>query len=230
VASTVLTPWECSAPEATFERVLLDEYSWVDVARGWLADADEVYPAVRDETRWEQRRSARFDRLTPEPRLTAVWKPGHPVAHPVIAEAHAEMQRRYRVPFEGHALTWFRDGRDSQPFDRARELRWLDETVVGILTLGVARPFLLRRRDVHPTTASVATSPDAPGFVDLRPGPGDLVVMGGRCQARWEHAVPKAFGVADGRISIQWRWTARRGRPEIGLDDLGTRRSRSPIA
>jgi hypothetical protein len=53
---------------------------------------------------------------------------------------------------------------------------------------------------------------------DLAPGAGDLIVMGGRCQADWEHSVPYLVGregVAP-RISIQWRHTSRRGRPFVG--------------
>ena len=37
-----------------------------------------------------------------------------------------------------------------------------------------------------------------------RPGPGDLLVMGGTCQTTWEHAVPKVRA-AGPRISVQFR-------------------------
>ena len=52
---------------------------------------------------------------------------------------------------------------------------------------------------------------------DLSPGSGDLLVMGGRTQADWEHSVPYlgAQPVAP-RISIQWRFAHRRGRPFMG--------------
>ena len=49
------------------------------------------------------------------------------------------------------------------------------------------------------------------------PGPGDLIVMGGSTQAGWEHSVPYLLGqqVAP-RISIQWRYARRTGRPVHG--------------
>jgi len=51
--------------------------------------------------------------------------------------------------------------------------------------------------------------------IDLAPGSGDLIVLGGRCQANWLHAVPKVPGpLPAGRISAQWRWTSRTGRQE----------------
>jgi hypothetical protein len=36
--------------------------------------------------------------------------------------------------------------------------------------------------------------------------------MGGRSQADWLHAVPKAHGRVRSRISAQWRWTSKHGR------------------
>ena len=34
--------------------------------------------------------------------------------------------------------------------------------------------------------------------------------------ADWEHSVPPIRRHVDGRISVQWRWTSKQGRPEIG--------------
>jgi alkylated DNA repair dioxygenase AlkB len=67
--------------------------------------------------------------------------------------------------------------------------------LVAILTLGATRPFLLR-----PTGGGRS--------IDLRPGSGDLLVMGGRAQACWEHAVPKTTRAAGPRISASLRWVA----------------------
>jgi hypothetical protein len=46
------------------------------------------------------------------------------------------------------------------------------------------------------------------------PGEGDLLVMGGTCQRDWLHGVPAAPGVTEPRVSLTWRWTSRRGRPD----------------
>jgi hypothetical protein len=42
-------------------------------------------------------------------------------------------------------------------------------------------------------------------------------VMGGATQAGWEHSVPYLRGrqVPD-RVSVQWRWTSKTGRPVVG--------------
>ena len=199
------------ATDAPFERIWLDDRSWVDVARGWLTGADEVYSAVADRAQWQQGRIFRYERWIDEPRLSGWCRPGPGLPHDVLNQAHAEVQRRYRVRFDGFALAWYRNGRDSVAFHRDREMRWLDDTVIGVLTLGAQRPFLLRSR-----SSRYDASGEAATGLDLAPASGDLLVMGGRCQADWEHAVPKVATRIGGRISLQWRWTSRRGRPERG--------------
>ncbi len=81
-------------------------------------------------------------------------------------------------------------------------MRWLDDTVVAILTLGAQRPFLVQRRSTR----------DASTARDLSPASGDLMVFGGRFQSDWLHGVPKTRHAVRGRISAQWRYTTKRGR------------------
>jgi len=104
-----------------------------------------------------------------------------------------------------------RDGGDGQGFHRDTDMRWLDDTIIAILSLGQRRPWHLRPRanrhrdlELHGATH------------DLAPGHGDLLVMGGRCQADWEHSVPYRPTDALGpRISLQWRFAHRRGRHQL---------------
>lgn len=194
------------------ERVWLDETSWVDVRRGWLRGADEVFAAVRDGVSWRQGRLWRYERWVDEPRLGASWNLSRPPPHPVLVEVHRSLQWMYGQRFGGAGIARYRDGRDGQAFHRDRELRYLEDTLIGIVTLGVQRPFLLRptgRRLDHSLPAQGATH-------DLAPAAGDLLVMGGRCQADWQHSVPKVHRAVGERISMQWRWTSRTGRPVEG--------------
>jgi alkylated DNA repair dioxygenase AlkB len=192
------------------ERIWLDERSWVDVARGWLSAPDAVYDRLVAGQPWRQARLWRYERWVEENRLSSSWRPGAPLAHPVLLDAHRALRDRYK-PFEGFALVWYRDGRDAVAFHRDRELRWLEDTVIAVLTLGATRPWLLRPRSARHDHG------DGRGAThDLHPAAGDLIVMGGRCQADWEHAVPPCGPGVGGRVSLQWRWTSRRGRPEQG--------------
>jgi alkylated DNA repair dioxygenase AlkB len=194
-------------PDVPVERSWLDDGSWVDVARGWLAGSDAVYDVLVAQDRWRQGRLFRYDRWIDEPRLTSSWAPPAEPPHPVLVEAQRALQRRYRAPFGGFALAWYQHERHGQAFHRDDDLRWLDDTVIALLTLGARRPWLLRPR-------SARHDHEAPlrGAVhDLAPAGGDLLVMGGRCQSAWLHAVPKIRHRVRSRISGQWRWTSRRG-------------------
>jgi hypothetical protein len=200
------------AADPVVERVWLDDTSWVDVSRGWLDNSTALYRAAVDGVAWSQGRLFRYDRWIAEPRLGGYWKVGDDPVDPVVLDAHRALQHRYRVRFDGFAWAWYRDGSDSVAFHRDREMRWLDDTVIAILTLGVRRPFLLRPR----ANRYAHADPGRGATHDLAPAGGDLLVMGGTCQARWEHSVPQVDPRTGGRISMQWRWTSRRGRMEQG--------------
>ncbi len=211
------------APEP--ERLWFDETSWVDITRGFLPGANEVYAELVESLPWRQGKVWRYERWMEEPRLGA-WVTTRDVSNPTIAGTQKTIETRYGVKFEGVAFAYYRNQRDSVAFHRDREMRHLEETVVGILTLGARRPFLVGprgRRDKFLGANGGATH-------DLSPASGDLMVFGGRFQSDWEHAVPKVQQPLSGRISAQWRWTSRRGRPEIGASYSAPRefsRSRS---
>ena len=199
--------------EPQFERIQLDEHSWVDVCRGWLQGADALYESLRTDVAWQTSRLFRYDHWVEERRLGSMWSYGRPLPHPALAEVHKTIQRRYKVEFRSFGLMHYRDGRDGQAFHRDTDMKWLDDTVIAILSLGQRRPWLLR-----PRSAKHLDLPGRGATHDLAPGSGDLLVMGGRCQADWEHSVPYLPGRKDlgTRISLQWRHAKRVGRPFAG--------------
>jgi alkylated DNA repair dioxygenase AlkB len=198
--------------EVAVERLDLGGGAWVDVGRGWLAGAEELFEHLRAEVPWATSRLFRYDHYVEERRLGSWWRPGSPLPHPALAEATRVLQHRYRVQFGGFSMMQYRDGNDGQAFHRDTDMRWLDDTVIAILSLGARRPWLLR-----PRTSRHDHSPGKGATHDLAPGSGDLIVMGGRAQADWEHSVPYLIGRPMApRISIQWRFARRRGRPFVG--------------
>jgi alkylated DNA repair dioxygenase AlkB len=196
------------APDPVVERLQLDATSWIDVVRGFLPGADELRDELLATADWVQGRVFRYERYIDEPRLGA-WQAGGG-RHPALVEAQQWIQRRYRVMFDGLALAWYRDERDSVAWHRDREMRWLEDTVIGVLTLGQQRPFLVKRNTGRRNDLEDGTA----GALDLSPASGDLLVMGGRCQTDWLHAVPKVRERMLPRVSVQWRWTSKRGRPD----------------
>lgn len=177
-------------PSARFERFVLDDRSWVDVCRGWLAGADSLFDHLAATVPWRHRQRWMYDRMVDEPRLTCAYGVRE-LGHPALAVVHAELDRRYDTRFGNVFLNYYRDGHDSVAFHRDRELRHEGPALIAILTLGAARPFLLR--------------PLGGGrSVDVRPGSGDLLVMRGRTHCDWEHGVPKVASCGP-RISISLR-------------------------
>jgi alkylated DNA repair dioxygenase AlkB len=198
--------------DAVVERLDLGDGAWVDVARGWLAGEEELFGHLLANVSWQTSRLFRYDHFVEERRLGAHWQRGSPLPHPALAEATRTLQHRYRVQFDSFGMIQYRDGHDGQAFHRDTDMRWLDDTVIAILSLGARRPWLLR-----PRTSRHDHSPGKGASHDLAPGSGDLIVMGGRTQADWEHSVPylSSQGVS-ARISIQWRFARRTGRPFVG--------------
>ncbi len=197
--------------DAVIERIDLGAGSWVDVARGWMAGADALFTVLRDEVPWASSRLYRYDHFVEERRLGSSWRPGRPLPHPVLADAHRLLQHRYRASFGGFGMIQYRGPADGQAFHRDTDMRWLDDTIIAVLSLGARRPWLLR-----PRTGRHEHGPGRGATHDLAPGPGDLLVMGGRCQADWEHSVPYLREPVGVRISLQWRHAKRTGRPFVG--------------
>ena len=110
-----------------------------------------------------------WDRMVDDPRLSHWGRRDDPPLDPALTEVHRALERRYRRRLHGPALNYYRDGRDSVAWHADRELRELDDTIVAIVTLGTRRPFLLRPKGGGPS-------------LDLAPGSGDVLVMGGAAQ------------------------------------------------
>ena len=193
----------------------LDDTSWVDVSRGWLTDADELFDALLHGVAWQPSKVFRYEKYVDERRLGSFWSRGRPLPHPALADIHKTLQRQYDATFNGFGMIQYRDAGDGQAFHRDTDMRWLDDTVIAIVTLGTQRPWLLRPRTARHQLSSVDGNKGATH--DLSPGNGDLIVMGGACQANWEHSVPYLNRLGVGvRISLQWRYARKVGQPFMG--------------
>lgn len=192
----------------------LDHTSWVDLVPGFVPDHRRALDHVLGAVAFEQWEVLRYDRYVPERRLGGSVRADR---LPVLRQTQLHLEATYRVRFDGVTAIQYRDGSDFQGLHADREMRWLDDTLIAILVLGARRPFVLRPR--APWASGTVARPPAgslEGDVVLTPGEGDLLVMGGRCQRDWLHGVPVCdpVEVADVRVSLAWRWTSRRGRPD----------------
>lgn len=189
---------------ARFERIHLDDESWVDVAREWLHGADDLLDTLVERVGWKQGRRWMYERMVDDPRLSRWFATGEQLPHPVLDDVRRALEERYGVRFRSVGLNYYRDGDDSVAWHADKELRELEDTRIAILTLGARRPFLVR--------------PKGRGrSCDFAPGSGDLLVMGGRAQMDWEHTVPKVRH-AGPRISCSWRWMRSRADADGGTE------------
>ncbi len=186
------------------ERIALDEWSWVDVARGLVADADRVCAELLAQVPWRRGEIYRYDHASAQNYSYGTVR--NAAAHPALLVTHKALRAHYGREMVGPTLVHYAHGREAMGVHRDTDLRWLDETLIGILSLGAQRPFVLRHK----------TSRDGEPVIDVSPAGGDLLVMGGRAQADWLHGVPTAPSVTSPRISAQWRWTSKTGRPQTG--------------
>lgn len=197
--------------QAPVRRVQLDDASWVDVVEGFVIDAAAELSALVADVPWIQQQNQRYDHTVPEQRLSAGLRAD---ARPLLRHTDLHLQATYRVPFEGVAAILYRDGSDFQALHSDRAMKWLDDTRIAIVVLGQRRPFVIRRRGswAQSLAERVPAGTDPDDLV-LLPGEGDLLVMGGACQRDWMHGIPAA-DTSNPRVSLTWRWTSRRGRPD----------------
>lgn len=199
---------------APVQRVPLgDGSSWVDLRRGFVHAPEELLEDALGTTDWMQGEVWRFDHYVEERRLGAWLRPDRMAPgrlRDAVRQTGLHLESAYRVRFSGVSAILYRDGEDFQGLHSDREMKWLDDTLIAILVLGEDRTFRLRPRG---SWTDPEQRRDASADVDLHPGHGDLLVMGGRAQRDWLHGVPQ-HPTSQPRISITWRWTSRRGRPD----------------
>ena len=113
-----------------------------------------------------------------------------------MQEIAGALSLRYDVVFDRIWVNLYRDGRDSVAWHGDRNRHTHTDPLVATVSLGARRRFLLRPVGGRPAH-------------ELRPGHGDLVVMGGACQHEWEHTVPKQSAAVGPRMSITLRHSAQ---------------------
>ena len=195
---------------AAVETTALDEHSWVHLVRGFVPDAAAALDRVRSTTPWQQQEVLRYEAYVPERRLSSGLRAD---SDPLLRQIDLHLTATHRQRFTGVAAILYRDGEDFQGLHSDREMRWLDDTLIAIVVLGQRRPFVIRRRAPMREVVERVPAGTAPDDLVFTPGEGDLLVMGGACQRDWLHGIPRA-DTANPRISLTWRWTSRRGRPD----------------
>jgi alkylated DNA repair dioxygenase AlkB len=200
------------------ERVRLAHGAWVDVQRGWLAGSSVLLGRLAEVVPWRAERRHMYERIVDVPRLLCFYGADAELPDPALEACRDALNEHYEgelgEPFRTAGLCLYRDGRDSVAWHGDTIGRGsTEDTIVTILSLGTARPLLLRPRAGVNAAAGRADGADTggadtggvTGTLRYNLGHGDLLVMGGSCQRTWEHAVPKSARSTGPRISVQFR-------------------------
>src|SRR6266700_3088375 len=189
-------------------RVDLTPDSWLDLEPAFLPpdEAARAFEQVRGELSpsWEQRDIVIFGRRIPQPRLVA-WSGALPYRYsgqtlepraptPAVAGLQARASAFAGVAFNHVLANLYRDGRDSMGMHADDERELGPAPVVGTLSLGATRRFVIVPRR---QSAGDRRTLELPG--------GSLLIMGGACQAELRHGLPRDARVAAARISLTFR-------------------------
>jgi alkylated DNA repair dioxygenase AlkB len=180
------------------ERVPLSHGAWVDLQRGWLTGSAALFGRLVEEVPWKAERRRMYDRTVDVPRLLCFYGEDAALPDPALDACRDALNAHYQAElgerFTTAGLCFYRDGRDSVALHGDTIGRGSSEdTMVAIVSLGEARPLVLRPRDGGSAT------------LRYNLGHGDLIVMGGSCQRTWEHGIPKSARPTGPRISVQFR-------------------------
>ena len=175
-----------------YRRDQLDATSWVDLVPGWVPDHAALFEQLVAEAPWYQRTRVLWDQAVLEPRLTAGY--ALPLPAP-LEELRAAVSGFYGVPFDSCWINLYRDGNDAVAWHGDSNRKTMRRPMVVTVSLGSSRRFLVRRRGGGPVLKEYA------------PGQGDLMVMGGRMQHDYDHAVPRDPRASGARISVTMRHT-----------------------
>ena len=188
--------------DAAVQRIPLDEFSWVDVSRHWMSGADQLLEKLASELDWRGGRRPMYGRLVDEPRLHGQLQLDDPEQAQLVNAMTAWLEARYGGEINANFVNYYRDGNDSVAWHADRIGLQQTDPIVAICSLGGVRRFSLR--------------PMGGGeSVRFALGSGDLLVMGGACQHRWEHCV-KPQRHANPRMSLTFRHIEDNGGEILG--------------
>jgi alkylated DNA repair dioxygenase AlkB len=173
-------------------------------------EAARAFAVLREGLAWAQPQILLFGRRVPSPRLEAWYgDPGACYAYsglahdplpwtPLLCALRDRIAESTGSAYNSVLANLYRDGSDSNGWHADDERELGPEPVIASLSLGAARRFLLRHRADRSLRRELVLEP------------GSLLVMRGRTQQCWHHAVPKTRSVHEPRINLTFRSVAVR--------------------
>jgi alkylated DNA repair dioxygenase AlkB len=169
------------------------------------AEADRLFQQLLDDVEWKQDAMTMFGQPRLLPRLTAWYgDPGTAYAYSGIVneplawiapllEVKAAVESAAQGQFNAVLLNRYRTGQDSMGWHADDEPEFGENPVIASVSLGAPRKFQLK----HTTLKDCRT------HIDLTHG--SLLLMRGRTQHHWRHAIPKTARPVGERINLTFR-------------------------
>jgi alkylated DNA repair dioxygenase AlkB len=174
------------------------------------ASPDDLFQTLRSQLTWEQHYVRIQDQTIPQPRLSSwhgeVVHSYSTLAHVLIPHPWSPLLLRLRnrvetitgARFNSMLANLYRDGDDAIGWHSDDEPELGPRPLIASLSFGAERRFSIRRRDDHAQVTRLSL------------GHGSLLVMGGRMQHHWQHALPRTRSVTGERINLTFRLTQPR--------------------
>jgi alkylated DNA repair dioxygenase AlkB len=168
-------------------------------------ESDRLFTQLTDAIDWRQDWITIYGRSMPQPRLTAWYgDPGKSYTysgitmHPspwtgTLLDLKAKAEAVSGVVFNSVLLNLYRDGNDSMGWHSDDEPELGQNPVIGSLSLGGTRRFMLRHR----------TEKGLKHQLELTSG--SFLLMQGTTQHYWQHQIPKTKRPVPARINLTFR-------------------------
>jgi alkylated DNA repair dioxygenase AlkB len=175
---------------------------------GWL-DPDQALTAMqalRIEVPFTQHPVRMFGRDLLAPRLSAwIGDPGASYTYsrvlheplpwtPTLAALRDRLDTELSLRFNSVLVNCYRDGRDSMGWHADDEPELGAEPLIASVSLGAERVMRFRSRGEDRETVALSLAP------------GSLLLMAGRTQQLYQHAIDKTRAAVGERINLTYRW------------------------
>lgn len=161
------------------------------------SDTDRYYRTFLSETPWAQYRRKMYEKVVPDPRLTAWYgKDGTNEWTTELLEIKSKVEAVAGVTFDGVLLNYYRDGSDSVSWHSDNLPTDGKGTPIASVTFGETRIFKVRhktRKDVKQLQVPLTH--------------GSLLLMGETMQLNYEHHIAKTSRKIGPRINLTFRIT-----------------------
>ena len=191
-----------SAADALIEGLLANA-DFPVVGTDWLAvDPQQV---SWDNICWQRDHIRMFGKIVAVPRFSA-WYGDEGKSytysglklnpHPwneILRGIRQTVEQKTGCTFNSVLLNWYRDGTDSMGWHADDESELGVNPIIASVNLGASRRFLMRRKDDHRCKWELTLTH------------GSLLLMRGRMQHFWQHAIPKEKKITSLRINLTFR-------------------------